>query len=243
MRHALEPDHLAAVSTLVSQERDSYRGALLGLFWGLGHTLTLVLVAATLLAARAAMPPAAADMFEFFVAVMLVGLGLQAIRQGGSPGPGRSGSPASPRPDGPPPSRRERTRPHRHVDAGAPPAPRRRGSRPRRKRRVDGARPDDVAVDGRAAGVRRAVRRWARRSAWRPSPGCLAGRWLASADTRASCGRSRCSSAVSRRGSDSRGGIRPLLGCSGERSKHGISVLCGLPGPAVRPVGANASRT
>jgi ABC-type nickel/cobalt efflux system permease component RcnA len=87
MRHALEPDHLAAVSTLVSQERDSYRAALLGLFWGLGHTLALVVVAATLLAARAAMPPGAADLFEFFVALMLIGLGLQAIRRAARQGP------------------------------------------------------------------------------------------------------------------------------------------------------------
>ena len=87
MRHALEPDHLAAVSTLVSRERDAYRAALLGIFWGLGHTLTLVVVAATLLAARAAMPAGASDVFEFFVAVMLVGLGLQSIRRAALQGP------------------------------------------------------------------------------------------------------------------------------------------------------------
>ena len=39
MRHALEPDHLAAVSTLVTGERSSYKAALLGACWGLGHTL------------------------------------------------------------------------------------------------------------------------------------------------------------------------------------------------------------
>ena len=38
MRHALEPDHLAAVSTLVSRERNGYKAALLGACWGLGHT-------------------------------------------------------------------------------------------------------------------------------------------------------------------------------------------------------------
>ena len=42
MRHALEPDHLAAVSTLVSRERSGVRAALLGVCWGLGHTFSLV---------------------------------------------------------------------------------------------------------------------------------------------------------------------------------------------------------
>ena len=42
MRHALEPDHLAAVSTLVTGERSTWKAAFLGMCWGLGHTLTLL---------------------------------------------------------------------------------------------------------------------------------------------------------------------------------------------------------
>src|ERR1700682_6139645 len=42
MRHALEPDHIAAVSTLVTGERNSYKAALLGACWGLGHPFTLI---------------------------------------------------------------------------------------------------------------------------------------------------------------------------------------------------------
>src|SRR5438093_6953085 len=38
MRHALEPDHLAAVSTLVTGERSSSKAAWLGACWGIGHT-------------------------------------------------------------------------------------------------------------------------------------------------------------------------------------------------------------
>jgi len=86
MRHALEPDHLTAVSTLVTSERNSYRAALLGAFWGLGHTCSLVVVGAVLVVLRAEMPARMSDLFELFVAVMLVGLGvrsvLQAMRQG-----------------------------------------------------------------------------------------------------------------------------------------------------------------
>src|SRR5215475_179274 len=88
MRHALEPDHLAAVTTLVTEERSSYKAALLGACWGLGHTFTLILVGAVLVVLRAEMPARVADLFEFFVALMLVGLGVRAIyqaaRQGGT---------------------------------------------------------------------------------------------------------------------------------------------------------------
>jgi len=79
MRHALEPDHLAAVSTLVSHERSGWKAAWLGLCWGAGHSLSLFIAGAVLLALRAEMPPAAATFFEFAVAVMLVVLGARAV--------------------------------------------------------------------------------------------------------------------------------------------------------------------
>jgi hypothetical protein len=82
MRHALEPDHLTAVSTLVTAapgERGRYRAAMLGAFWGLGHTLSLVVVGAVLVVLRAEMPARVSDLFELFVAIMLVGLGVRAI--------------------------------------------------------------------------------------------------------------------------------------------------------------------
>ena len=79
MRHALEPDHLTAVSTLVTGERSSVRAAMLGASWGVGHTLSLVAVGAVLVVLRAEMPATVADLFELFVAVMLVALGVRAI--------------------------------------------------------------------------------------------------------------------------------------------------------------------
>src|SRR5580765_6195802 len=81
MRHALEPDHLAAVSTMVTDERSSYRAAWLGACWGLGHTLALVAVGAVLVVLRAEMPARVADVFELFVAFMLIALGVRAIYQ------------------------------------------------------------------------------------------------------------------------------------------------------------------
>lgn len=80
-RHALEPDHLAVVSVLVSERPGARRGALLGAMWGAGHTLALVGVGLVLALWSASMPGRLADSFEFGVSVMLVVLGLRALRR------------------------------------------------------------------------------------------------------------------------------------------------------------------
>ena len=87
MRHALEPDHLAAVSTLVSGERSSYKAAFLGACWGLGHTLALVAVGVVAVMLRAELPVRVSNLFEFGVAIMLVGLGVRAIYLAARQGP------------------------------------------------------------------------------------------------------------------------------------------------------------
>src|SRR5262249_6221889 len=87
MRHALEPDHLAAVATLVTGERSSAKAALLGVCWGLGHTLSLVVVGTVLVVLRAEMPARVTDLFELGVAAMLVTLGLRAIYLAARQGP------------------------------------------------------------------------------------------------------------------------------------------------------------
>jgi hypothetical protein len=87
MRHALEPDHLAAVSTLVTGERSSVKAALLGACWGLGHTFSLIIVGTILVVLRAEMPARVADGFEFGVALMLIILGLRAIYLAARQGP------------------------------------------------------------------------------------------------------------------------------------------------------------
>ena len=88
MRHAFEPDHLAAVTTLVSRERSSLRAALLGAWWGLGHTLALLAVGASLVVVRAELPVSVSAAFELAVAAMLVTLGLRSIRVAAQQGPG-----------------------------------------------------------------------------------------------------------------------------------------------------------
>ena len=80
MRHALEPDHLAAVSTLASAEHGGMRAGLrLGVFWGLGHSLSLLVVGGTLALLGAQMPTRLGLFFELAVAVMIVALGLRAV--------------------------------------------------------------------------------------------------------------------------------------------------------------------
>jgi len=81
MRHALEPDHLAAVSTLVSRQPNGARAVWLGVCWGAGHTLALLAVGIALVLLRAELPASIETMFEVGVAVMLIVLGVRAIRQ------------------------------------------------------------------------------------------------------------------------------------------------------------------
>lgn len=78
-RHAFEPDHLAAVSTLVSRERNA---TWLGLLWGLGHTIALFAVGVALVVVDAAMPERLGVAFELVVAAMLVVLGARAVVRG-----------------------------------------------------------------------------------------------------------------------------------------------------------------
>jgi hypothetical protein len=87
LRHALDVDHLAAVSTLVSQRRGLLGSSLVGALWGLGHTLALLAVGVVVIALGAHVPPALARGLELGVAAMLVGLGAQVlwtIRRGGT---------------------------------------------------------------------------------------------------------------------------------------------------------------
>lgn len=81
MRHAVEPDHLAAVSTLATEQRSPRAGFALGALWGLGHTFSLLVVGGTLALLGAQMPAALAAGFELLVAVMIVLLGLRALKR------------------------------------------------------------------------------------------------------------------------------------------------------------------
>lgn len=81
MRHALEPDHLASVATITSETHSVYDGIKQGAVWGVGHSLTLLLFGGAVLALGGRVPEQAAAWLELAVGVMLVGLGIDAIRR------------------------------------------------------------------------------------------------------------------------------------------------------------------
>ncbi len=78
-RHAMEPDHLAAVSTLVARRRRPLETFGYAAAWGLGHAAVLMIVGAILFALKRAMPPALTTAFELGVALMLVVLGARSL--------------------------------------------------------------------------------------------------------------------------------------------------------------------
>ena len=78
-RHALEPDHLAAVSVLAADRPGARRGLLIGALWGAGHTLSLLACGLTVAIATAQIPAQLADVFELGVAAMLIALGARAV--------------------------------------------------------------------------------------------------------------------------------------------------------------------
>ncbi len=76
VRHATDPDHVIAVATIVSRERRVWSSAVIGILWGIGHTLTIVLVGGALILFSAVIPPRVGLTMELAVAVMLILLGV-----------------------------------------------------------------------------------------------------------------------------------------------------------------------
>jgi hypothetical protein len=85
MRHATDPDHVVAVTTIVSQQRSLARAARTGVLWGIGHTATILLVGGAIIVLKvqlSGIPPRLGLSLEFAVAVMLVVLGLLTLAGG-----------------------------------------------------------------------------------------------------------------------------------------------------------------
>jgi len=78
LRHALDPDHLVAVSTIVSEHKSIARSSLVGTFWGLGHTASLLGIGVVILLLRASIPSHFEPWMEAPVAAMLIVLGVSA---------------------------------------------------------------------------------------------------------------------------------------------------------------------
>jgi len=98
VRHALEPDHVAAVSTLMASERSTASSVRYASFWGAGHATMLILFGGTLTILRAELSPTTNDLLELIVAVALVSLGARGVFQARSLGLLSSTLPPSPAP-------------------------------------------------------------------------------------------------------------------------------------------------
>src|SRR5271155_5800672 len=76
MRHATDPDHVIAVTTIVSNQRNIMRSALIGAFWGVGHIVTIFVVGAGIILFNLVIPVRVGLSMELSVAVMLIILGI-----------------------------------------------------------------------------------------------------------------------------------------------------------------------
>jgi hypothetical protein len=108
LRHALDADHVAAVSTLVARERGLVRSCLLGAWWGAGHTLALLGAGIAVIAFKLTITPVIEETLERMVGLVLVLLGghvlLRAFGTLFAPGPEHAHGGVA----------------HRHVHLGAP---------------------------------------------------------------------------------------------------------------------------
>jgi high-affinity nickel permease len=75
LRHALDADHVAAVSALVTEKRTIVGSCLLGTFWDAGHTLALMAAAVVVIAFKLTIAPEVERGLELVVALVLVLLG------------------------------------------------------------------------------------------------------------------------------------------------------------------------
>jgi high-affinity nickel permease len=105
LRHAIDVDHVVAVTTIVTRERSFARAGLIGIAWGIGHTVTILVVGIAIIAFDVVFSPHVALIMEALVALMLIVLGVINLvgalrRQNHHEHPHPSAAPASPRPRG-----------------------------------------------------------------------------------------------------------------------------------------------
>ena len=94
MRHATDPDHIVAVTTIVARERSVGKAAAIGAVWGAGHTITLLLVGGAIIAFKVAFNARLGLSLELCVAIMLIVLGVLNLFDVRT----RSGAPSASRP-------------------------------------------------------------------------------------------------------------------------------------------------
>jgi threonine/homoserine/homoserine lactone efflux protein len=91
-RHALEPDHVTAVATVMVDAPSPRRGIFYAACWGLGHASMLSFVAGPLVLLRVEVPDLLTTILELAVGAMLVWLGVRTLRHARKPEPATSPS-------------------------------------------------------------------------------------------------------------------------------------------------------
>lgn len=81
LRHAVEADHLAAISTIVGERKSILSSSLVGGLWGMGHTISLLVAGAAVILLGVEIGARTALALEFCVGLMLVALGANALRK------------------------------------------------------------------------------------------------------------------------------------------------------------------
>jgi high-affinity nickel permease len=76
VRHATDPDHVIAVTTIVSRQRSIRHAGLIGGIWGVGHTITIFVVGTAIILFNLTIPPRVGLSMELIVGLMLILLGV-----------------------------------------------------------------------------------------------------------------------------------------------------------------------
>ena len=79
MRHAMDVDHVLAVATIVTRERNLRSAASIGMLWGIGHALTVLVVGGLILLFELVISERLGMALEFAVGLMLAGLGIVSL--------------------------------------------------------------------------------------------------------------------------------------------------------------------
>src|ERR1043165_8557353 len=79
IKHATEVDHLVAIANIVSESRSIFRSAVVGVLWGVGHTISVFVVGILVILLRFEIPERLASSFEFLVAAMIILLGSRTL--------------------------------------------------------------------------------------------------------------------------------------------------------------------
>jgi MFS family permease len=81
LKHALDADHLAAVSTMATERRGLLASSLIGALWGLGHTISLMLAGVLVIVFHFEIGERGSETLELCVGFMLIGLGVNSLRK------------------------------------------------------------------------------------------------------------------------------------------------------------------